>query len=131
MTTGMQVMTLRVTNNGTMIGNVDNDMILVSDSTTAKIPAGAIIRDIYFKKVSTLTTSVTLALGISGTADWFVPAAAGLSTTDLNIKGSLGYEPVGIRTPTDAEYTLVVNPSANCGGSIEIYIEYMVYDYLV
>lgn len=130
-TTGMQVMTLRASNNGTLIGNVDNELYNSESNTIATIPAGAIIRDIYINGVSMLTTGILFKIGVAGSPEWFVPASAGVTSDIINANSTCGYEPNGVRLPTANSFSVVVNPSDNCGGSLEIYLEYMIYSYLV
>lgn len=120
----MTTTNIRAVTSGSMLSGVDNILIDPGTFNNAELPAGAMIRNIYVKQTGTLTSGVTLKLGVASNNEYFVPASAGMSTTDLNSNGYVVYYPVGLKYPLTSASEVVVNPSANCAGSIEVFIRY-------
>lgn len=135
MTTGMQVMVLRAANNSDLSAGIETGLVNVSDGQPAMVQAGAIMRDIYIKRRSTtITDGVNIKIGVAsashpGADEWFVPSTA-FSTQDLQIDDTIGYEPQGVRKMLPNDAIMTVTADADCEGSLEFYLEYMIYDYL-
>ena len=119
---------MQTTNYATMTANTDYDLIDTSTSVASIVPAGSIIRSIWLRANSALTSGATLKIGFTGDNEAIIPAALSITTDDVNA-ADVEYAPSGPKSALGSNSSLVINPSITISsGQIFVYIEYNSYD---
>lgn len=116
--------TVRATNIAN-IGTSATNLKLADDNLTdATVSAGVMVREILLHAVSTLTSGLTIVIGVSGQDDVFIPYARGITTDALN--GSDLYIPVNsnqVAAMGSTDNIVAKSPDGVMSGQLEVYME--------
>lgn len=115
---------VRATNVANIGTSATNLKLADETSTDAEVSAGVMIRTILLHTVSTLTSGLTLEIGVSGQEDAFIPYARGITTDALNASDL--YIPVNVNQVAamgSADNIVAKSPDGVMSGQLEVYME--------
>lgn len=121
------VRTFRCYNTNTLVADSENQLTDVETNETAVLPEGALVQDVWLHKNISLTSDVTLEVGVQGNVGYMIPQSGNVTTTRVN-NNDVQYYIAGAKDACPGNLPIVVSPVAvSVSGQLQVYVRYILY----